>query len=98
MAKTVTRFDAKPVAQKEPETEILSPIKRSTRGLTKLMFEEMELVRQGKSSSTRANAMGRMGTVVIETIKLEMEMERHAEKMKNPQKPNGEGPSEKELD
>lgn len=101
MAKTVTQFQSTktpPTKTPDKQAEVLPPIKRSTRGLTELMFSEMDLIRAGNSNSTRANAMGRMGTVIIETIRLEMEIERHAEKIKTPQNPNAEGPTDKELD
>jgi hypothetical protein len=94
----VTKHDDNKTPVKAKEAEILTPIRRSTRGLTQLIFDEIELIRQGNSTPTRANAVAKMGNVIVETIRLEMEMERHAEKHRNPMNPDNNGPTDKELD
>lgn len=56
-------------------------IERSARGLCNVLFDEMELLRRGKVSTSRANAVariaevltsiGRFGTITIEAKKAE---------------------------
>lgn len=77
--------------------EVLPPLKHTTSALREAIFDEMNLIRSGKSSSTRANAMARLVTAVIESKHLEMAMERHAKAFPNADS-DIQGPTPKDLD
>jgi uncharacterized membrane protein len=83
--KTVTPSEPKKdVATREAKGEVLPPIEQSTKGLRRMLFEQAELVRQGKSDSARTNSMAKIANGVLDSIRVEMEWERHRERYKNP--------------
>lgn len=51
-------------------------VSRTTKGLRDLLFEEIDLLRQGKIDTERANAVSRGASVIINSAKLELEYKR----------------------
>lgn len=59
------------------QTETLSPITRTSAGLRDAIFDEIDAIRNGASNPTRANAVAKLAGSVVETVRMEMEVERH---------------------
>lgn len=59
---------------------------RTSSGLREALFEELDLLRIGKSDAKRANAVARLAAEILNTIQLEVAVERHLE-----HKPAGTG-------
>lgn len=62
-------------------------IHRSTKGLRDVLFEEMEALRAGSSTPARANAMARLTDQVGNTVRLEIEVQKHLENQARAGKP-----------
>lgn len=55
----------------------LTPIVRNTNGLRDAMFDEIDAIRIGKSNPTRANAVAKLASTIVETVRMELEVQRH---------------------
>lgn len=81
MSKAVTQFKPnQPQPKPTQVSKMQEPIERSTRGVRRVLFEEMEAVRTGRSTHTRANAIHKLGTGIIDAFRLEMQHEAHRAK------------------
>jgi hypothetical protein len=56
-------------------------IARTSAGLRDAIFDEIDALRNGKSNPTRANAVAKLATGVIDTVRMEMEVQRFAQQM-----------------
>lgn len=63
--------------QAQEPTRIPAPIVRNTAGLRDALFDEIDAIRQGKSNPTRANAVSKLATTVVESVRMEIEVQRH---------------------
>jgi hypothetical protein len=54
-----------------------APVMRSSAGLRDALFDEMDALRNGNSNPTRANAVAKLAGSIVETVHMEMEVERH---------------------
>lgn len=54
-----------------------TPIIRSSAGLRDAIFDEIDAVRAGTSNPTRANAVAKLATGIVETVRMEIEVQRH---------------------
>lgn len=61
---------------KEAKTET-PKVNRTSAGLRDAIFDEIDAIRNGTSNPTRANAVAKLATGVVETIRMEMEVEKH---------------------
>ncbi len=52
--------------------EVLPPIKRTSAGLRDALFDEMDRMRQGKTSATNANAMAKLATTIVDSVQMEV--------------------------
>lgn len=59
------------------ETQVTTPIVRNSAGLRDAIFDEIDAIRMGKSNPTRANAVAKLATGVVETVRMEIEVQRH---------------------
>jgi hypothetical protein len=59
----------------EPETG--SPVLRNSMGLRDALFDELDAIRQGKSSTARANSVAKIATGIVETVRMELEVQRY---------------------
>ncbi len=49
-------------------------VERTSEGLRRILFDEIDALRAGKSSSTRANALSTLAGSVFESVRLELEV------------------------
>jgi hypothetical protein len=54
-----------------------SPVIRNSAGLRDAIFDEIDAIRSGRSSPTRANAVAKLATGIVETVRMEIEVQRH---------------------
>lgn len=81
----MTTTDTKP----EPAS---TPIVRTSAGLRDAIFDEIDSIRNGSSNPTRANAVAKLAAGVVETVRMELEVQKHLRSHKAvtdaPQPPN----------
>lgn len=56
-----------------------APVQRTSAGLRDAIFDEIDAVRNGISNPTRANAIAKLATGIVETVRMEIEVQRHAQ-------------------
>lgn len=61
-----------------------SPIVRTSAGLRDAIFDEIDGIRNGSSNPTRANAVAKLAAGVVETVRMELEVQRHLRSHKQP--------------
>jgi hypothetical protein len=54
-----------------------APIQRTSAGLRDAIFDEIDSIRNGTSNPTRANAVAKLATGIVETVRMEIEVQRH---------------------
>lgn len=54
-----------------------TPIVRTSAGLRDAIFDEIDGIRTGSSNPTRANAVAKLAAGVVETVRMELEVQRH---------------------
>jgi hypothetical protein len=54
-----------------------NPIVRTSAGLRDAIFDEIDSIRNGSSNPTRANAVAKLAAGVVETVRMELEVQRH---------------------
>jgi hypothetical protein len=54
-----------------------TPVTRTTAGLRSALLDELDAIRAGKSNPSRANAVARVATGVVDTLRVEMDSKRH---------------------
>lgn len=52
-------------------------IQRTSAGLRDAIFDEIDAIRCGASNPTRANAIAKLATGIVETVRMEIEVQRH---------------------
>ena len=57
----------------------VKPVERTSKGLRDAIFDEMDAVRNNSSNPTRANAVAKLATGIVETVRMEIEVQRHAQ-------------------
>ena len=57
--------------------EVSVPIVRTSAGLRDAIFDEIDAIRGGSSNPTRANAVAKLATGIVETVRMEIEVQRH---------------------
>lgn len=63
---------------KDQTTETTTaPIVRNSAGLRDAIFDEIDAILMGKSNPTRANAVAKLATGIVETVRMEIEVQRH---------------------
>ncbi len=62
----------------EPQLE---PVARTSAGLREAIFDEIDAIRNGTGNPTRANAVAKLATGIVETIRMEIEVQRHLQRM-----------------
>lgn len=53
-----------------------TPISRTSAGLRDAIFDEMDAIRNGSSNPTRANAVAKLAGSIVETVRMEIEVQR----------------------
>lgn len=54
-----------------------APVLRTSAGLRDAIFDEIDAIRNGSSNPTRANAVAKLAAGVVETVRMELEVQRH---------------------
>lgn len=65
------------MAAKKPNGVQSNPIVRTSAGLRDAIFDEIDAIRLGTSNPTRANAVAKLATGIVETVRMEIEVRRH---------------------
>jgi hypothetical protein len=60
---------------------IPSPVARTSAGLRNALFDELDSLRQGASNTARANAVAKLAGQVVETVRMEIDVQKHVAKM-----------------
>ena len=56
-------------------------VQRTSAGLRDAIFDEIDAIRAGTSNPTRANAIAKLATGIVETVRMEIEVQRHTRSM-----------------
>lgn len=62
-------------------------VQRTSAGLRDALFDELDLLRSGTSNPSRANAVAKLADQVINTVTMELEVQRHINRMPLDSKP-----------
>jgi len=54
-----------------------APVARTSSGLRDAIFDELEALRNRESNPTRANAVAKLATSVVETVRMEIDVQKH---------------------
>jgi hypothetical protein len=55
-----------------------APVVRSSAGLRDAIFDEIDSLRNGTSNATRANAVAKLAGTIVETVRMELEVQKYA--------------------
>lgn len=73
---------------KQTEQMASAPIVRTSAGLRDAIFDEIDAIRNGTSNPTRANAVAKLATGIVETVRMEIEVQRHLRTVTPPSQPD----------
>jgi hypothetical protein len=62
---------------KKQQEVTATPVNRTSAGLRDAIFDEIDAIRNGTSNPTRANAVAKLATGIVETVRMEIEVQRH---------------------
>lgn len=60
------------------EIEKLPSVARTSAGLRDAIFDELDAIRGGTSNPTRANAVAKLAGSIVETVRMEIEVQKFA--------------------
>jgi hypothetical protein len=63
---------------KQQTVEVGNPVSRSSAGLRDAIFDEIDAIRNGTGNPTRANAVAKLAAGIVETVRMELEVQRFA--------------------
>lgn len=55
-----------------------TPVSRTSSGLRDAIFDELDAIRSGTSNPTKANAVAKLAASIVETVRMEVEVEKYA--------------------
>lgn len=55
---------------------------RTSAGLRCALFDELDGLREGRINATRANAVAKLATTIVETVRMELDVAKYAERNK----------------
>lgn len=58
-------------------TKEMALVERNSAGLREAIFDEIDAIRAGTSNPTRANAIAKLAMSVVETVRMEIDVQRH---------------------
>lgn len=56
------------------------PVARTSAGLRDCLFDELDALRAGKTNPAQANATAKLAAGIIDTVKMELDVQRHISK------------------
>lgn len=57
---------------------------RTSAGLRDVLFDELDTLRSGESNASRANAVAKLAGGVMDTVKMEIDAQKHLSKTQKP--------------
>ena len=54
-------------------------VNRTSAGLRDAIFDELDAIRNGSSNPTRANAVAKLAGSIVETVRMEIEVQKYAQ-------------------
>lgn len=54
-----------------------NPVARTSAGLRDALFDELDALRAGRTNPAQANATAKLSSSIIETVKMELDVQRH---------------------
>ena len=82
------------MSKKQTTSAVMDMTVRNTAGLRAALFDELDGLRKGTVNATRANAVAKLATTVVETVRLELDVAKYAERNKlTPARAKGAIPS-----
>lgn len=60
--------------------EGLENVSRTSAGLRDALFDEIDALRSGSSNPTRANAVAKLASGVVDTVRMELDVQKHLER------------------
>ena len=57
-----------------------TPVQRTSLGLRNALFDEIDAIRAGTSNPTKANAIAKLATTVVDTVRMEIDVRKMVEK------------------
>lgn len=60
---------------------MITPVARTSAGLRNALFDELDGIRAGTSNTARANAVAKLAGQLVETVRMELEVHRHLQKV-----------------
>lgn len=61
--------------------EAAPAVNRTSAGLRDAIFDELDAIRNGTSNPTRANAVAKLAASIVETVRMEIEVQKHSERV-----------------
>ena len=55
-------------------------VSRTSAGLRDAIFDEIDAIRNGRSNPTRANAVAKLANGIVETVRMEIDVQKHLNK------------------
>lgn len=59
------------------DTVATPKVNRTSAGLRDAIFDELDAIRDGTSNPTRANAVAKLAGSIVETVRMEVEVQKH---------------------
>lgn len=60
------------------KAETMPTVSRTSAGLRDAIFDELDAIRNGSSNPTRANAVAKLASSIVETVRMEIEVSKFA--------------------
>jgi hypothetical protein len=75
------------MTKKEEAQAPATPIVRTSAGLRDAIFDEIDAIRNGTSNPTRANAVAKLASGIVETVQMELDVQKHLRSHRQPLDP-----------
>jgi len=63
---------------KQTETHVAPPVVRTSAGLRDALFDALDGLRSGQTSAATANAVAKLADQVVQTVHMELAVQKHA--------------------
>lgn len=64
---------------KAQTTTATNPVGRTSAGLRDAIFDEIDAIRNGESNPTRANAVAKLAAGIVDTVRMDIEVQKFAQ-------------------
>lgn len=66
----------------QKKSPVFAVADRTSAGLRSALFDELDGLRDGTINATRANAVAKLATTIVETVRMELDVAKYAERNK----------------